>query len=123
MIGRLRGTVAAVGEEAALIDVAGVGYVAHAGARTLARLGVGEAATLHIETHLREDSLKLFGFLSEEERAWFVHLQSAPGVGAKVALAILDVMSPGEIADAIAYVCSDAAASMNGQRITLRGAA
>ncbi|MBL8549385.1 MAG: Holliday junction branch migration protein RuvA [Hyphomonadaceae bacterium] len=114
MIGRLRGTVAAVGEEAALIDVAGVGYVAHAGARTLARLAVGEAATLHIETHLREDSLKLFGFLSEEERAWFVHLQSAPGVGAKVALAILDVMSPNEIADAIALEDKASFARANG---------
>ena len=114
MIGRLRGTVAAVGEEAALIDVGGVGYVAHAGARTLSRIGIGEAATLFVETQLREESLKLFGFLSEEERAWFVHLQSAPGVGAKVALAILDVMSPNEIADAIALEDKAAFARANG---------
>jgi Holliday junction DNA helicase RuvA len=55
-----------------------------------------------IETHVREDAIKLFGFASEDERAWFVHLQSIPGVGAKVALAILDVLSPEQLADAIA---------------------
>jgi holliday junction DNA helicase RuvA len=114
MIGRLRGTVAALGEEAALIEVGGVGYIAHAGARTLARLAVGEAATIHVETQVREDSFKLYGFLSEEERGWFVHLQSAPGVGAKVALGILDVMSPSEIADAIALEDKAAFARANG---------
>jgi Holliday junction DNA helicase RuvA len=114
MIGRLRGIAAAIGEETALIDVGGVGYVAHAGARTLSRLAVGEAATLYVETQLREDSLKLYGFLSEEERAWFVHLQSAPGVGARVALAILDALTPNEIADAIALQDKAAFARANG---------
>ncbi|MGE0046235.1 MAG: Holliday junction branch migration protein RuvA, partial [Hyphomonadaceae bacterium] len=102
MIGLLRGTVAAIGEDAALIDVNGVGYVALAGARTLARMSVGEATTVYVETHVREDSIKLFGFLTEEERGWFTHLQSAPGVGAKVALAIVDALGATELADAIA---------------------
>ena len=114
MIGLLRGVVAAIGEEAALIDVGGVGYVAQAGARTLARMSVGEAATLHIETHVREDAIRLYGFLSEEERAWFVHLQSAPGVGAKVALAILDVLGAAGTADAIALQDKAAIARANG---------
>lgn len=114
MIGLLTGVVAAVGEDAALIDVGGVGYVAQAGARTLARLTPGEAARLHIETQVREDSIRLFGFLSEDERGWFQHLQSAPGVGAKVALAILDVLAPGELADAIALADKAAIARANG---------
>lgn len=102
MIGSLKGVVAAIGEEAALIEVGGVGYVAAAGARTLQRLSVGEAAHLWIETHVREDAIRLYGFLSEGERAWFVQLQTVQGVGAKVALAILDAMAPTEIADAVA---------------------
>ncbi|NWG54258.1 MAG: Holliday junction branch migration protein RuvA [Hydrogenophilaceae bacterium] len=114
MIGLLKGMVAAIGEDAALIEVNGVGYVAQAGARTLGRLAVGEAVTLYVETHVREDAIKLFGFLSEEERGWFVHLQSAPGVGAKVALAILDVLSPTELADAIALEDRAAIARANG---------
>ncbi|MBI1186550.1 MAG: Holliday junction branch migration protein RuvA [Alphaproteobacteria bacterium] len=114
MIGLLKGVVAAIGEDAALIEVNGVGYVAQAGARTLGRLSVGEAATLYVETHVREDAIKLFGFLSEEERGWFVHLQSAPGVGAKVALAILDVLSPTELADAIALEDRASIARANG---------
>ena len=114
MIGLLRGTVAAVGEDAALIDVNGVGYVALAGARTLARLSVGEAAILHIETQVREDSIRLFGFLSEEDRGWFVQLQTVQSVGAKVALAILDAMGPAQIADSIALGDKAAFARANG---------
>jgi len=69
MIGSLSGIVAAVGEDTALIDVGGVGYVVQSGGRTLARLQVGAPARLFIETHVREDAIKLFGFASEEERA------------------------------------------------------
>jgi len=114
MIGLLRGIVAAIGEEAALIDVGGVGYVALAGARTLGRLSVGEAAQLHIETQVREDSIRLFGFLSEEDRGWFVQLQTVQSVGAKVALAILDALSPAQIADAIAVGDKASFARANG---------
>lgn len=114
MIGSLRGVVAAIGEDAALIDVNGVGYVVQAGSRTLARLQVGEAATLSIETHVREDAIKLFGFASEEERGWFVHLQSVPSVGAKVALSILDALGPNELSDAVALQDKASLARANG---------
>lgn len=114
MIGSLKGVVAALGEEAALIDVQGVGYVVQAGARTLSRLTVGEAAHVFIETHVREDAIRLFGFLSEEERGWFVMLQSVQGVGAKVALAILDVLSPADVMDAISLQDKASMARANG---------
>ncbi|MGE3143001.1 MAG: Holliday junction branch migration protein RuvA [Hyphomonadaceae bacterium] len=114
MIGLLKGIVSAIGEDAALIEVGGVGYVVQAGGRTLQRMNLGEAVVVHVETHVREDAIKLFGFLSEEERGWFTHLQSAPGVGAKVALAILDTLSPTELADAIALQDKAAIARANG---------
>jgi Holliday junction DNA helicase RuvA len=102
MIGKLKGLVDSVGEEEAVIDVNGVGYLVHAGARTLARLEAGAEAVLHIETYVREDQFKLFGFLSETERAWFVRLQSVQGVGAKHALAMLDAVGTSEIESAAA---------------------
>ncbi len=114
MIGLLSGTVAAVSEDTALIDVGGVGYVVQSGGRTLARLQIGSPARLFIETHVREDAIKLFGFASEEERAWFAHLQTIPGVGAKVALGILDTMPPDALADAIAIQDKAAFARANG---------
>jgi Holliday junction DNA helicase RuvA len=114
MIGLLNGVAAAVGEDAALIDVNGVGYVVQAGGRTLGRLAVGAPARLHIETYVREDAIRLFGFSSEEERAWFAHLQTIPGVGAKVALAILDVLTVEEVADAIALQDKASVARANG---------
>lgn len=114
MIGSLNGVVAAVGEDSALIEVAGVGYVVQAGGRTLGRLAIGAPAKLYVETHVREDAIRLFGFASEEERAWFAHLQTIPGVGAKVALAILDAMPPDVLADAIALQDRAAFARANG---------
>ncbi|MBU6373027.1 MAG: Holliday junction branch migration protein RuvA [Alphaproteobacteria bacterium] len=114
MIGSLRGVVAAIGEDAALIDVAGVGYVIQAGARTLQRLAAGDTVHVHVETHVREDAIRLFGFLSEDERAWFVHLQSVPSVGAKVALNILDTLTPQDLADAVAIQDKASLARANG---------
>jgi holliday junction DNA helicase RuvA len=102
MIGRLRGIIAAVGEGQAILDVAGVGYLVHGGSRTLQKLAPGEAAELFIETQMSESAIRLFAFLSGEERAWFARLQDAPGVGAKVALSILDTLPPGQLMDAIA---------------------
>ena len=104
MIGRLRGTVAEVGEEDALIDVAGVGYVVRCGARTLSRLpAAGEEALVHVETHTSEQAgVRLYGFLTREERRAFVLLQGVQGVGPKAALAVLDVLTPGELASAVA---------------------
>lgn len=114
MIGSLAGLVTAIGEDAAVIEVGGVGYVVQSGARTLARLQIGEAVRLMIETQVREDAIRLFGFLSEEARGWFTHLQSVQSVGARVALAILDVLGPVELADAIALQDKAALARANG---------
>lgn len=114
MIGSLQGVVSAVGEEHALIEVGGVGYVVQSGARTLARLTLGATVKLFIETHVREDAIRLFGFTAEEERAWFAHLQTIPGVGAKVALGILDAMPPEVLIDAIALQDKAAFARANG---------
>lgn len=102
MIGMLKGVVEAVGAGELVLDVNGVGYLVSASAGTLGHLEPGAATTLHIETHIREDTFKLFGFLDDAERAWFVHLQGVQGVGGKAALAILDVMPVNEIANAAA---------------------
>ncbi len=103
MIGKLRGTLDSIGEDHLILDVHGVGYLVHCSARTLGNLpGVGEALTLSIETHVREDMIRLFGFSTELERDWFRLLQSVQGVGAKVALAVQSVLTPGELASAIA---------------------
>jgi len=103
MIGKLKGIVDSHGEDLVILDVHGVGYIVHCSGRTLQKLPrPGEAATLAIETHMREDSIKLFGFISEAERDWFRLLQSVQGVGAKVALAIQTVLDVAELASAIA---------------------
>lgn len=102
MIGRLHGRIAAIGDGQALIDVGGVGYLVHSGARTLARLQVGQVAEIFVETQMSESLIRLYGFLSGEERVWFARLQDAPGVGARIALAILDTLSPAQLMDAIA---------------------
>jgi holliday junction DNA helicase RuvA len=104
MIGRLSGTIAEIGEEDALIDVCGVGYVVRCGARTLSRLpAVGGDAVLHIESQWGEQTgLKLYGFLGRDERRAFVALQAIQGVGPKAALAVLDVLPPAELAAAAA---------------------
>lgn len=103
MIGKLRGAVDSYGEDWVVIDVNGVGYHVHCSARTLQSLPqVGEAATLSIETYVREDVIRLYGFANDLEREWFRLLQTVQGVGAKVALAILGTMKPGDLATAIA---------------------
>jgi Holliday junction DNA helicase RuvA len=102
MIGKLKGTVDEIGEDHAIIDVHGVGYVAFCSARTLSGLREGEAAVLHIETYVREDMIRLFGFATHLEREWFRLLQSVQGVGAKVALAVLSTLTASDLANAIA---------------------
>lgn len=114
MIGSLKGLVAALGEGEALVEVQGVGYVARCGARTLGRLEIGAPVHLMIETQLREDSLTLYGFLSEGERGWFRRLQEVQGVGARVALAILDVLDAPALSDAIALQDKTAVSRANG---------
>ena len=103
MIGKLRGLIDSYGEDFVILDVNGVGYVVQCSARTLQKLPrPGEASALAIETQVREDSIRLFGFESESERDWFRLLQGVQGVGARVALAILSILSPGDLASAIA---------------------
>ena len=103
MIGKLRGVIDSYGEESVILDVNGVGYLVHCSARTLQALpAAGEAATLSIETHVREDMIRLFGFQSDVEREWFRLLQTVQGVGAKVALAVLGTLKPADLATAIA---------------------
>jgi Holliday junction DNA helicase RuvA len=104
MIGRLRGVVAEVGEEEALIDVAGVGYVVRCGSRTLGRLPeIGGETVLHVETQWGEQTgMVLYGFLSRDDRVAFVTLKTIQGVGPKAALAVLDVLPPAELTAAVA---------------------
>lgn len=104
MIGRLRGVVAEVGEDEALIDVSGVGYLVRCGARTLGRLPApGGEALLHIESQWTETAgLRLHGFLDRAERGAFAVLTGVQGVGPKAAMAVLDVLSPAELATAVA---------------------
>lgn len=116
MIGRLRGAVAEVGEEEALIDVMGVGYVVRCGARTLSRLPeIGSEVLLHVERHWGEQTgLTLYGFLAREDRQAFVLLRTIQGVGPKAALAVLDVLPPAELAGAVARDDKAAVARANG---------
>ena len=104
MIGRLAGRVLETTEEEALIDVGGVGWVVRCGARTLSRLSAaGEAVVLRVETQWSESAgPRLYGFLDADERAAFVLLQSVQGVGPKAALAVLDVLTPAALAEAVA---------------------
>ena len=103
MIGKLKGLIDSYGEDYVILDVQGVGYQVHCSARTLQALpSPGEAAVLSIETYVREDAIKLFGFRSDQEREWFRLLQTVQGVGARVALAVLSTLTPAEIANAIA---------------------
>lgn len=102
MIGRLKGKVDAIGESHLILDVNGVGYEVQASARMLRSLKLGDALSLSIETYVREDAIRLFGFTSEVERSWFRTLQSVQGVGSKVALAILGTLSTQDLANAIA---------------------
>ncbi len=98
MIGKLKGIVDSFGTDFVILDVGGVGYQVHCSARTLTALPApGEPATLSIETYVREDQIKLFGFAADSEREWFRLLQTVQGVGAKVALAVLSTLTVAEL--------------------------
>ncbi|CAN5209209.1 Holliday junction branch migration protein RuvA [soil metagenome] len=103
MIGKLRGIIDSYGEDWAIVDVGGVGYQVFCSTRTLQALPtVGSEATLSIETYVREDIIRLFGFASDHEREWFRLLMTVQGVGARVAMSVLGTMKPGDLANAIA---------------------
>ena len=115
MIAHLNGHLAASGSDHAVIDVNGVGYLVGASAKTLAALGaLGEFVTVHTEMLVSEDSIRLMGFASAEERDWFRLLTSVQGVGAKVALAILSILSPAEVQTAVARADAAMIARANG---------
>jgi holliday junction DNA helicase RuvA len=103
MIGKLTGRLDALSTSAVIVDVNGVGYEVTVPTRTLAVLPpLGETVSLAIDTHLRDDAIRLYGFASEHERAWFRALQTVQGVGAKVALAVLGTLTVTDLANAVA---------------------
>jgi len=102
MIAKLKGLVDTLGDDHSIVDVNGVGYLVFCSGRTLGKLQVGTAAALHVETHVREDHIHLYGFLEAGERDWFNLLTTVQGVGAKVALAILSVSGPEQLLQTIA---------------------
>ena len=98
-----KGLIDSYGEDFIVLDVNGVGYLVQCSARTLQELpGVGQPITLSIETYVREDQIRLFGFRTDVEREWFRLLQTVQGVGAKVALSVLGTLKPADLASAIA---------------------
>ena len=122
MIARLTGNAEVIGDDRAIVDVGGVGYLVFCSSRTLERLR-GEPATarLHVETHVREDHINLYGFLDAAEHEWFRLLTTVQGVGARVALAILSVLAPDDILRAIASADRTAVARANGVGPKLAG--
>jgi Holliday junction DNA helicase RuvA len=114
MIARLKGLVDSVSADALVLDVNGVGYLVQASSRTLSNLSVGQAVALHIETQVREESITLFGCPTEAEMAAFRALTTVQGVGGRVALNILSVLSPDQIAHAVAVGDAASLARANG---------
>lgn len=103
MIAKLKGLLDETGEDWAVIDVGGVGYLVHCSAKTLAALGEkGEACTVHTDLQVSENDMRLLGFAEAGEREWFRLLTQVQGVGSKVALAVLSALSTGELRDACA---------------------
>ncbi|MEE4339885.1 Holliday junction branch migration protein RuvA, partial [Erythrobacter sp.] len=103
MIAKLKGRLDETGEDWAIVDVGGVGYLVHCSARTLSALGeVGEACTVHTDLQVSENDMRLLGFAEASERDWFRLLTGVQGVGSKVGLAILSALSTGELRDACA---------------------
>ena len=115
MIAKLAGVLDSVGEDWAVVDVAGVGYLVYCSARTLRTLPApGAPVCLFVETHVRQDHIHLYGFVDESERDWFRLLQTVQGVGARVALAILAALGPSDLAVAIAAQDKAAVSQANG---------
>ena len=123
MIAKLSGRLDSVGEDWAIVDVQGVGYLVHCSARTsVCALGeVGEAATIHTDMQVSENDMRLLGFAESAERDWFRLLTQVQGVGSKVGLAILSALSTGELRDACAAGDAASVARANGVGPKLAG--
>jgi Holliday junction DNA helicase RuvA len=102
VIAKLTGIVDSTGDGWAVLDVGGVGYLVFCSGRTLSRLAAGQAASLRVETVVRDDAINLYGFADSAERQWFRMLTTVQGVGAKAALAILTALPADELVQAIA---------------------
>jgi holliday junction DNA helicase RuvA len=115
VIGKLTGTIDSAGDDWAMIDVGGVGYHLNCSAVTLRVLGgAGSPASAYVETFIRDDRIQLYGFAETAERDWFRLLMTVQGVGARVALAILSVLSPTELTQAIIAEDKTAVSRANG---------
>lgn len=102
MIARLKGIIGEIEDNALILDVGGVGYQVFCSSNTLRSCpGTGEATALFIETHIREDHFHLYGFSTKAEKESFLKLTKINGVGAKMGIAILSVLSPSDLATAI----------------------
>jgi holliday junction DNA helicase RuvA len=122
MIAKLSGRLDSIGEDWAIVDVQGVGYLVHCSARTLSALGeVGEACTIHTDMQVSENDMRLLGFAESAERDWFRLLTQVQGVGSKVGLAILSALSTGELRDACAGGDAASVARANGVGPKLAG--
>lgn len=115
MIGRLRGILLEISDEEALIECSGVGYVVRCGVRTLAAMPeLHSEVIVHIESQTREDGTRLYGFLTRDERKAYTVLQGVQGVGPKAALSVLDILTPGQLAQAVANEDKTAVGRANG---------
>ncbi|KEO92328.1 ATP-dependent DNA helicase RuvA [Erythrobacter litoralis] len=122
MIAKLKGRLDETGEDWAIVDVGGVGYLVHCSARTLSALGeVGGACTVHTDLQVSENDMRLLGFAEASERDWFRLLTGVQGVGSKVGLAILSALSTGELRDACAAGDAASVARANGVGPKLAG--
>ncbi|WP_120077468.1 Holliday junction branch migration protein RuvA [Aurantiacibacter odishensis] len=122
MIAKLSGRLDETGEDWAIVDVQGVGYLVHCSARTLSALGaVGDACTVHTDLQVSENDMRLLGFAESSERDWFRLLTGVQGVGSKVGLAILSALSTAELRDACAAGDAASVARANGVGPKLAG--
>lgn len=122
MIARLKGIAEPLGDDRVVVDVGGVGYLVFCSGRTMGRLPAGGAPVLlHIETHVREDHIHLYGFVDAAEHEWFRLLTTVQGVGARVALAILSAMGPDDLVRAVASGDKAAVSRANGVGPKLAG--
>lgn len=119
MIGKLSGKIDSCFSDYAIIDISGVGYLVYCSSRTLNQLVINESYQLFIETHVREDHINLYGFLSLEEKSFFNLLQSVNGIGTRMALTILSGLSLQEIQSAIIKRDKDVFKSVSGVGLKL----